>query len=403
MSTILIRGARQLLTLRGPKGPRRGPELNELGIIADGALLIRDGVLIEVGPTRRVENLERARGAVEISAAGRVVMPGFVDSHTHLLYPLPSGPEGAEGARLVRAMTGQRLEVRARAWLEAMARHGTTTVEIKTGAGPDESAETKLLRVMAAFKRGALEVIPTFLLRLPPGGDRAEWVLADLLPTIRKRRLARFADLAWDPAPALHECFGRYLELARSLGLGCKVHAAGECPGAVALAVERSAASVDHLERATPADIAILAGCPTVATLLPCASFHDGGPYAPARALVDAGAAVALASNYNPRHTPALNMQTAVALACRQMGLTPAEAISAATVNGAHAVNCAARTGSIEPGKSADLLILNISDYRELGRQVGANVVHMTMKRGECIYEEAEVAPRAVEDVRLAW
>jgi imidazolonepropionase len=401
----LIRSARQLLTLRGPRGTRRGPDLNELGIILDGALLIRDGVLEEVGPTRRVENLDRARGAVEISAAGRVVMPGFVDSHTHLVFPSHHGADAHDGARGVRALTAHRLEMRARNRLEAMARHGTTTVEIKTGCGLDESAESKLLRVIGAFKGGPLEVVPTFLLRLFPDfeEDRAEWVVQEFLPRIRKRRLARFADADWNPEAAGRDYFVRYLSAARSLGLGCKLHSERDRPGGAALAVEGLAASVDHLEHIATEEISLLAGSATVATLLPCASFHNGGRHAPGRALIDAGAAVALASNYNLCHTPTLNMQTVVALGHLSLGMSPAEAISAATINGAHALGCAARVGSLEPGKSADLLILQLSDYRDLAHQVGTNAVQMSMKRGELIYQEAEVAPRAVEDIRPVW
>src|SRR5262249_44266253 len=146
ISTILIRGARQLITLRGSKQPRRGAALEELAIIHDGSLLVHDGVLKEVGPTRRVENLNLARQATEVNAAGRVVMPGFIDSHTHLLFPLPGwsfGPSEldlADGAQALRAMPGLRLVTRARTYLEAMARHGTTTVGVNTGCGPDPAA-----------------------------------------------------------------------------------------------------------------------------------------------------------------------------------------------------------------------------------------------------------------------
>ena len=155
--------------MRGPKGPRRGLALDELSTISDGALLVRDGVVLEVGPTRRVENLALARDAVEINAAGRVVMPGFVDSHTHLAFPLlGSGADDHDAAaRAVRTNTGQRLETKVRAYLEAMARHGTTTVEVKTGCGPDESAESKMLRVLSVFKQDPVEVLPSFLFRLP--------------------------------------------------------------------------------------------------------------------------------------------------------------------------------------------------------------------------------------------
>jgi imidazolonepropionase len=407
-----------LLTLRGPKAPRRGSALEELAIIHDGSLLVRDGVLEEVGPTRRVENLAQARDAVEISAGGRVVMPGFVDSHTHLLFPSvaraadPSDAELAAVARSLRSTTGMRLETRARLHLEAMARHGTTTVEVKTGCGPDPSAEMKILRVLASLKQKPLDIVPTFLLRLPHADFWAderwlaveEWIGSEFLPKIRRRRLARFADVYWQDDAGLAPSAAQYLDLARRIGLGGKVHAEVPAPGAaVALAAEHQAASVDHLEYATADDAAVLGRSPTVATLLPAASFHRDARYAPARSLIDAGAAVALATNFNPQHTPTLNMQAVVQLACYRMGMTPAEAISAATINGAHALACADAVGSLEPGKSADLLILNISDYHELAHHFGMNLVHTTIKRGEIIWEEGKVAPRPIEHIRPSW
>jgi imidazolonepropionase len=375
--------------------------LNEIGLIPDGALLIRDGLLLEVGATRRLENLAEARRAEDVNAAGRVVMPGFVDSHTHLLFPPPGADAGLEqAARLIRATNGRRLEMRARGYLQSMARHGSTTVEVKTGCGPDESAETKILRVLAALKRDPLEVVPTFLFRLPAsGGDEiepaADAVFRELLPKLKRRRLARFVDLAWEGGPGRHAYFVRFLAAARRLGFACKVHAGEAAPrAAIIAAVEQFAVSVDHLEHATAADAPLLAGSCTMATLLPGASFHSGGPSPPARALIDSGAAVALATNFHPWHTPTLNPQTVVALASMRLGLTAAEAISAATINGAHALGRAGRTGSLEPGKLADVLILNASDYRDLARDFGGNLVHRTMKRGEFVYTEGEVARR---------
>jgi imidazolonepropionase len=409
--TVLIRGARQLLTLRGPKEPRRGDPLNDLGMIQDGSLLIRGGIVEEVGTTRRLENLASARDAVEINAAGCVVMPGFVDCHTHLVFP-PSGGSDADeqtAARLVCSSTGQRLEARARFHVEAMARHGTTTVEAKTGCGVDESAEIKILRVLSALKRDPLDVVTTFLLRLPSDGSgeeacrRAmESVSSELLPKIRRRRLARFADLVWDGDGASAECFARYLRLARGLGFACKIHAEQRSPAAaIAAAVEHLVVSIDHLEHATAADVLPLGGSPTMVTLLPAVGLENGGHYAPARALIDSGAAIALATNFNPRHTPMPSMQAVVALACLRMGLTPAEAISASTINGAYALGCAETLGSLEPGKSADLLLLEVSDYRELARQFGANLVRLTMKRGKPIYKAGEVARRPPRELRL--
>ena len=400
--TILIRGARQLLTLRGAGGARCGSAHSELAIIQDGSLLVRDGVIVEVGPTRRLENLAVARGAQEINAAGRVVMPGFVDSHTHLAFPPAGGSDDPEDAvRLVRTTNGQRLAARMRSHIQLMARHGTTTVEVKTGCAFDANAELKLFRALDGLKRDPLDVIATHLLRLteddgaPAGPDAADWAARELLPVLRRRRYSRFADVAWGCDPERLPHLARHLDAARALGFALKVHAEG--PGATAAitaAVERFATSIDHLEHATPADTALLAGSCTIATLLPGAAFQHGGPEAPARALIDAGAPVALASNFNPRNSPMLCMQTVVALACLRLRMTPAEAVVAATINGAHALGRGDKTGSLEPGKLADIVILNTSDYRDLARDFGANLVRLTMKRGEFIYREGEVARR---------
>jgi imidazolonepropionase len=393
---ILIRGARQLLTLRGPKGPRRRPHTNELGVIRDGALLIRGGILEEVGPTRRVENLAAARGAREIDATGKIVLPGLVDSHTHLFYP-PPGERGAteeRAAAAVRTSSAWLLESRLEAYLEAMVRHGTTTVEVKTGCGPDVGVETKALRVLAGLRAGGMDVTPTFLLRVPDSASDVEVarIVTDVAPKIYGRGMARFADLYWDHRPARHGLYARYLQMAAANGLRFKVHADGPgCAAAVALAVGHRATSVDHLEQMSPEQTELLANSRTVATLLPVPALYGQGCVAPARALIESGAAVALGSNFNPHHTPVFNMQTVMALACAEMALTPEEAIAAATINGAHAVGRADRIGSLELGKDADLLLLNVEDYRDAGRYIGANLVHLTMKRGKCVYREGRV------------
>ncbi|MGO4884936.1 MAG: imidazolonepropionase [Bryobacteraceae bacterium] len=409
--TTLVRNVRQLLTLRGHNGPRRGAALGNLGIVAHGAVLIKNGVIAAAGPARRIEKLPAARRARETDAAGRVVMPGFVDSHTHLLFGRPrlvdyemrlAGASYSEIAaagggilssvKAVRGMPAPQLEAHGRAFLAAMARHGTTTIEAKSGYALDGPGELKTLRVLKELAdRGPLDIAPTYLgAHIVPPEYRGQseayiaWIATEMLPTIRRRNLAQFVDVYCDEGAFTLDQSRRYLEHARRLGFGLKIHAEQFArTGAARLAVELGAATADHLEQAGEEDIRALAQSNTIATLLPGSVFHLGlRKYAPARALIEAGAAVALATDFNPGTSPTYSMQMVLSLACTEMRMSPAEAIAAATINGAHALGMADRVGSLEPGKQADLLILNAEDYRELPYYFGANNVSVTMKRG---------------------
>jgi|SRR5580658_305883 imidazolonepropionase len=408
--TALVRGARQLLTLRGDSGPRRGAALRDLGIVPNGAVLIKDGVIVDAGPARRVEKLPAARSAREIDATGRVVMPGFVDSHTHLVFGRPrlvdyemhlAGASYAEIAaasggilssvKAVRGMSAAQLGGQARASLAAMARHGTTALEAKSGYALDSAGELKTLRVLDRLNGNPLDIVPTYLgAHIPPPEYRGrpdayiDWTIAEMMPQIRRRKLARFVDIYCDEGAFSLDQSRRYLECARRLGFGLKIHAEQFArTGAARLAVELEAVSADHLEQAGTEDIRALANSNTIATLLPGSVFHLGlRTYAPARALIEAGAAVALATDFNPGTSPTYSMQMVLSLACTEMRMSPAEAVAAATINGAHALRLADRTGSLEPGKQADLLILNVQDYRELPYYFGTNNVQATMKRG---------------------
>lgn len=405
--TTLIRGARQVLTLRGPGGPRRGPALGDLGLVKSGSVLVRGGVVLAAGPSRTVDRLPEARKAREIDASGKIVMPGFVDSHTHLVFGTPrlvdyemrlAGATYAEIAaagggilssvRAVRRMSAAALESQARGFLAAMARHGTTTVEAKSGYGLDDATEIKMLRVAGRIEG----VVPTYLgPHVPPPEMPADhyiaWVSAEMLPAVARRKLARFADIYCDAGAFSLQHARHYLRRAAELGLGLKIHADQfERTGAALLAAELGAVSADHLEQAGEDDAAALARSDTIAVLLPGSVFHLGlRRYAPARTLIDAGVAVALASDFNPGTSPTYSMQMVLSLACTEMRMTPAEAISAATINGAHAVCAAARAGSLEPGKQADLIVLDVSDYREIPYYFGTNNVRTTMIRGEVI------------------
>jgi imidazolonepropionase len=341
VKTTLIRGARQLLTLRGPSGPRRGADLRKLGIIQDGAVLVADGLIAEVGPSRRVENLALARGAEEIDASGCVVLPGFVDSHIRVV-------RGAPPELSPRALKTLALRV-----VDEAVRCGTTAMEAKSG-------DLKTLRLHAALRELPLTVVTTFL------------AAEGLLPMVRRHKLADFAEIGCKDDAILTS--------ARQFGWGLKVSAG------IPLATELGAASVSVTE-ATERDARLLAQSQTIATLSPGVIFQretERNP--PARMLIDNGTAVSLATGVHP-----VNMQTTIALACRAMNMTPAEAIAASTINGAHALRRAESLGSIETGKSADLAILGVPDYRELPFHLGVNLVKLVMIRGAVRVERSEV------------
>ncbi len=370
----LIRGARQLLTLRGPSGPRRGAHLRNLGIIQDGAVLIADGLIREVGPSRRLENLALARGADEIDASGRVVMPGFVDCHAHLA---GGDPE----------LSPRTIEMLALRVLEQAVRHGTTAVEAKSGLGITEAGELKILRAYASLRELPITVALTFV-AAAAGQD-----FERLLPVLRRRKLADFAEIQCEEGGFTPEQICRYLTLAREVGLGLKVSAGrAAAPNTIAMAVETEAVSVDGLTDLTEHEATLLSRSTTIATQLPGALFARGiAGSAAARMLIDHGAAIALASGYHPCDCPSQNMQMTIALACRTLQMTAAEAIAASTINAAHAMRREASIGSIESGKSADLLMLSVPDYRELPYHFGVNLVDLVMCRGAVLVERSEV------------
>lgn len=403
---VLLRGARQLVTLRGPKEARRGRLLRELNIIPDGALLIRNGIIQDVGLSRRVERLASARGAQEIDVTGHVVMPAFVDGLARVAFahtPLPAEGEAMsaagrdhsrdclEGARALKAMARLRLEARCRHILDEMLRHGTGTVEAQTGYPVGDSGEMKTLRVYRALDRNPVDLVATHLASAPLPDCGAD----HLLRGIRKRKLARFVDVRCAQDGFTPPEARKLLNVARELGFGLKIQAPDPAPdSAVGLAVELGALSISQLDYLSDADVSLLAASQTIATLCPGPAYQAGSPgFAPARALIDRGAAVSLASNFNAETSPFYGMPFILALACRHMGMTPAEAVAAATINGAYAAGRGDRVGSIEPGKQADLVVYNARDYREIPYYAGANPVYMTIKNGAIAYRMPPCSP----------
>ena len=412
----LVRGARQLLTLHGSSGPRRGAELSNLGLIQDGAVLIVDGLIYQVGPTRRIENLALARQAREIDASGCVVMPGFVDSNTQLVggparmldHELRMAGSSAEQiaeagggtwaqARAIQDLSPRTLETLAVKALEEAVRHGTTSIETRSGLGLTETGEMKILRVQSALKQQPIAPVSTFFsARVSPEFQDADsyldWVCSEWLPCVSRRKWAEFADIRCETGGFTVEQACRYLTCARQLGFALKIDAGlHPYPGTIRLAVELAAASVAHAIDATEQDVRLLAESETIATLLPGAVLCRDRALCSRSRLIDQGAAVALGTGYSPETGSSQNMQMMLAFACRWMNMTAAEAVTAATLNAAHALGQASLVGSLEAGKSADLLILGVSDYREISYHLGINVMHQVIKNGVLLAERSEV------------
>jgi imidazolonepropionase len=413
---LLITGCSELLTLRGPV-PRRGRALRELGIIRDGALLVRDDRIAAVGTRRRIERLRATRRAEKLNLGGRVVLPGFVDSHTHLIFPASRAAEyeqrisGATYEQIARAGGGIRstvknlrrattrtLQDRALGHLREFAANGTTTLEAKSGYGLDWKSELKILSILSELhQEQPLDIAATFLGAhiVPKEFQRRPDGYVDLLvrrwiPTVATAGLAEFCDVFCDRGAFTVEQARRILSAGRACGLVPRIHAEQLAhTGAARLAIELNAASADHLEKIDRGDIHALALSNVVCTMLPGCCFHLGlTHYGPARELIEAGAIVALATDFNPGTSPTLSMPMILSLACTQMRLTPAEAITAATINPAYSLRQHDRVGSIEVGKYADLAAFDVADHREIPYYFGVNLCSLTMKRGTIIHRK---------------
>jgi imidazolonepropionase len=416
---MLIHSAVQVVSPLG--GPQRGQDLGKLTILEDGGILVRSGKILELGPSAVLLNKYPQEDRYD--AGGKVLLPGFVDPHTHVVWAgdraqefesrlagksyleiLEAGGGILSTVQATRQASLEELKEQTRARIHSMFAHGTTTLEAKTGYGLDKDTERKSLQALLELDEdepadiiitylGAHAVPPEF--RGDPAGYTAhlcEQLLPDLAewwPRQTDRPLP-YVDVFCERGAFDLEQSRRILEKARELGFPTKIHADEfENLGGAKLAAELGAVSADHLVVTSGEDINALGRSETVAVALPCTPFGLAEPeYTPAGQILEANGILAIATDLNPGTAWCENMQFAIALACRYLKLTPAQALAAATINAAAAIGQANRVGSLEPGKDADIIILDIPDYRHLGYRFGINLVSAVIKKGKPYFGE---------------
>lgn len=413
---LLITNAHQLVTCASPSGPKRGEAMRDVGMIEGGAVAVVEGEIVAVGLSSDLLAAYSARETVD--ACGKVVCPGFVDPHTHVVYAgdrvhefelriqgasymeiMEAGGGIVSTMRAVRDAPVEQLVAESRKRLDAMMVLGTTTVEIKTGYGLSTVAEIKMLDAITQLDAThTLDLIPTFLgaHAVPPEykGRTDEYitlVIEEMLPAVAEWRSQYpisntqypfFCDVFCEAGVFDRKQSKKVLEAGKALGMIPKIHADEfENLGGVSLATEMGAISADHLDVTPPIEIALLAASDTIGVVLPAVNFHLGSShYAHARELIDAGVALALATDINPGSAPCASMPLVMAIATRYQRLLPSEALNASTINAAHAIGLGGRIGSIEVGKQADILIVDASDYRQLAYELGVNLVERVIK-----------------------
>lgn len=415
---LLLVNIGQLLTLRcasGNPGPRRGSELQELGVIKDGAVLCVGGRIVSACKTKDALRdpwiKKNRKKMVEIDCAGQVVLPGFVDSHTHPVFTAPRLVDfekritGATYEQIAEAGGGIRssLDGVRKAGMKSlvdhvldalreMAEQGTTTVEAKSGYGLTVEAEIKsLVAIQKAAAQWPGTVVSTLLGAhvVPPefrgkAQEYVQLVCDEMIPQVANRKLARFVDVFTDRGAFAADDTEKIFDAATHHGLGLRAHVCQLTETALQPLLRFRVASLDHLDYVNPADIGRLAKADTVATLVPGANYFLGlEEFPPARQLIDAGVAVALATDYNPGSSPTTSMPFVLSLACTHLKMLPEEAIAAATINGACSLRVQNRKGSIEPGKDADLAVFDVADYREIAYWVASNRCAFTVLTGE--------------------
>lgn len=410
MSSFAVLNASQLVTLSGPKRPRIGPELSELGIIPNGGMLIRDGQIERVGASDEIE--KNVGDAEVVDADGRVVMPGFVDAHTHLVF---AGNRLDDFERRARGETYEQIakagggiwstvqKTRAASELDLLTlakkhanwflRCGTTTVEAKSGYGLTVEDELKILRVMRQLKKEVgLEIVPTFLgahavpRELSPD-EYLDVVVTEMLPRVTAEKLAEFCDVFCERGYFDIDQSRKILSAAKNVGLSLRGHVDQLTnSGGAKLMAEVGATTADHLEQTDEQGIAALKKANVQPVLVPGSVYALGSSrYPRGREMIEAGLAIVLSTDFNPGSSPTPSMPMVLSLACTQMKMSPAEAITASTVNAAYSVNRGARIGSLEAGKLANFVIFDCDDNRELAYWFGIPQMHSVYVRGECV------------------
>jgi imidazolonepropionase len=409
MSELLVTNCSQLVTLAGPARPRVGHELSEIAAIADGAMLVRDGRIAAVGLRADIEPL--GSGAEVVNAGGRLVTPGFVDAHTHLVFAGNRADEfemrcagatyqeiAAQGGgikstvRKTRAATEGELNASATRHARWFLASGTTAIEAKSGYGLAVEDELKILRVIRHVGRAtALRAVPTFLgaHEIPEeyagrADDYVQLVIDQMLPLVAREKLAEFCDIFCEAKVFNVEQARRVFTAAKQHGLGLRMHADQFTSiGAVELAAELGAKTCDHLEQTTPASMEALLRADVQPVLLPGSVYAIGSQrYPAARAMIETGLAVVLATDFNPGSSPTSSMRMVMSLACTQMKMTPAETLTAATVNAAYSLNRGHEIGSLEGDKFADFVVHDAEDYRELPYFFGESRAVMVFTNG---------------------
>ena len=411
MKTLAILHASQLVTLAGSSRPRIGAELGDLSIIPDGGMLVRDGAIVATGRSDEIE--ERMPGDAEVvDATGRVVLPGFVDAHTHPVFAgnrvdefemrargssyeeiAASGGGIRSTVRRTRAATEDELLAQARKHAQWFLRGGTTTVEAKSGYGLSVEEEIKILRVIQRLnEESAIEFVPTFLgahaipeeFRGAPD-QYVALVIHKMLPRVAEEQLAESCDIFCEAGYFDLADSERILRAAQEYGLRLRMHVDQLTnSGGAFLAARLHAATADHLEQANAAEIAALSEAGVQPVLLPGSVYSLGkSRYPRARDMIEAGLAVVLATDFNPGSSPTASMQMVLSLAATQMRMTPAESVSAATINAAYSLNRGDRIGSLEAGKLANFALYDCEDYRELAYYFGTLQTHSVYVRGE--------------------